>query len=83
MKTSWKLQDAKAKLSQLVEDALKIGPQIVTRRGKKTVVILSVEEYEKLTSKKPTLKAFLLNCPKMDDDFEFQRQKDYSRNIDF
>ena len=83
MKTSWKLQDAKAKLSQLVEDALKIGPQIVTRRGKKTVVILSVEEYEKLTSKKPTLKAFLLNCPKMDDDFEFQRQKDYSRSIDF
>jgi len=83
MKTSWKLQDAKAKFSQLVEDALKIGPQIVTRRGKKTVVILSVEEYEKLTSKKPTLKTFLLNCPKMDDDFEFQRQKDYSRSIEF
>jgi prevent-host-death family protein len=83
MKTSWKLQDAKAKFSQLVEDALNIGPQIVTRRGKKTVVILSVEEYEKLTSKKPTLKAFLLNCPKMDDDFEFQRQKDYSRSIEF
>jgi len=83
MKTSWKLQDAKAKFSQLVEDALKIGPQIVTRRGKKTVVILSVEKYEKLTSKKPTLKAFLLNCPKMDDDFEFQRQKDYPRSIEF
>lgn len=83
MKPTWKLQDAKAKFSQLVEDALKIGPQIVTRRGKQTVVILSVEEYEKLTSKKPTLKAFLLNCPKMDDDFEFQRQKDYSRSIEF
>jgi antitoxin Phd len=83
MKSSWKLQDAKAKFSQLVEDALKIGPQIVTRRGRETVVIISVKEYEKLISKKPTLKEFLLNCPKMDDDFEFQRQKDYSRSIEF
>ena len=50
MKTIWKLQDAKAKFSQVVEDALKIGPQFVTRRGHKAVVVVSVEEYEKLIS---------------------------------
>ncbi|MBU2644888.1 type II toxin-antitoxin system prevent-host-death family antitoxin [bacterium] len=83
MRTIWKLQDAKAKFSQIVEDALKIGPQFVTRRGQKAVVVVSVEEYEKLTSKKPTLKEFLLKCPKIDDDFEFERQKDYSRSIEF
>ena len=33
MNTSWKLQDAKAKFSQVVENALKVGPQYVTRRG--------------------------------------------------
>ncbi len=83
MKTSWKLQDAKAKFSRVVEDALKIGPQYVTRRGREAVVILSVKEYEKITSKKPTLKEFLLNCPKIDNDFEFKRQKDYSRDVEF
>jgi len=82
MNTSWKLQDAKAKFSQVVDDALKIGPQYVTRRGREAVVVLSVKEYEKITSKKPTLKEFLLNCPKMDNNFKFERQKDYSRDIE-
>ena len=82
MKTIWKLQDAKARFSQLVENALKIGPQFVTRRGKKAVVVLSTEEFEKLVSKKPSFKEFLLNCPKIDDDFEFERQKDYPRSIE-
>ena len=83
MNTSWKLQDAKAKFSQVVENALKMGPQYVTRRGREAVVVLSVEEYKKITTQKPTLKEFLLNCPKMDDDFEFERQKDYSRDVEF
>ncbi len=83
MKTQWKLQDAKAKFSQIVEAALSNGPQFVTRWGKEAVVIVSVKEYEKLISKKPTLKEFLLNCPKIDDNFEFERQKDYSRSIEF
>ncbi|MEA2102098.1 MAG: type II toxin-antitoxin system Phd/YefM family antitoxin [Thermodesulfobacteriota bacterium] len=82
MHTSWKIQDAKAKFSQVVESALKAGPQYVTRRGQETVVILSVKEYQKITSKKPSLKEFLLNCPKMDNDFEFERQRDYSRDIE-
>ncbi|MFP4310265.1 MAG: type II toxin-antitoxin system Phd/YefM family antitoxin, partial [Desulfococcaceae bacterium] len=68
METTWKLQDAKAKFSKIVDDALKLGPQLVTRRGKKAVVVLSVEEYEKLTSNKPSFKEFLLDCPKMEDD---------------
>ena len=83
MRTTWKLQDAKAKFSQIVEDALKIGPQFVTRRGQKAVVVVSVEEYEKLISKKPSFKEFLLSCPKIDNDFEFERQKDYSRSMEF
>ena len=83
MKTTWKLQDAKAKFSQIVENALKIGPQFVTRRGRDAVVVVSVEEYERLISQKPSFKEFLLNCPKLDDGFEFERQKDYPRSIEF
>ena len=79
---AWKLQDAKAKFSQLVESALRIGPQFVTRRGKKAVVVVSVAEYEKLRSKKESFREFLLTCPKMDDAFEIERLKDYPRSME-
>ena len=82
MSTTWKLQDAKAKFSKIVEDALKIGPQYVTRRGRNAVVVVSVDEYEDLISSKPSFKEFLLNCPKMGTDFEFERQKDFPRDIE-
>ncbi|MBN1878479.1 type II toxin-antitoxin system Phd/YefM family antitoxin [bacterium] len=82
MESTWKLQDAKAKFSQLVDDALKKGPQLVTRRGHDAVVVVSVDQYNQLLSPKPAFKEFLLNCPKIDDDIEFDRQKDCPRSIE-
>jgi prevent-host-death family protein len=82
MKTIWKLQDAKSQFSKLVKDALTMGPQFVTRRGDETVVVISVNEYEKLISQKPVFKDFLLSCPKMDKNFKIEQQKDYSRKIE-
>lgn len=82
MTTTWKLQDAKAKFSKIVDDALKIGPQFVTRRGIEAVVVLSVDEYKNLTSEKTSFKDFLLNCPKMETGFEFERQKDLPGDIE-
>jgi prevent-host-death family protein len=81
MKAIWKLQDAKSQFSQLVKDALTGGPQFITRRGDETVVVISIQEYEKLTSGKPGFKEFLLSCPKMDKSFKIERQKDYPRRI--
>lgn len=49
---NWQLQDAKNHLSKVVEKALTEGPQTVTRRGKRTAVVLSVEEYDRLTKDK-------------------------------
>ena len=82
MKAVWKLQDAKSQFSKVVEDALKSGPQFITRRGTKTVVVLSVSEYEELISNKLSFKEFLLSCPKIDEDFKIERQKDYPRDIE-
>jgi prevent-host-death family protein len=82
METIWKLQDAKSQFSKVVENALKSGPQYVTRRGTKAVVVLSVRDYEKLISDKPCFKDFLLNCPKMDEDFKIERPKDFPRNLE-
>ena len=83
MKNIWKLQDAKSQFSKLVEQALKKGPQYVTRRGVEAVVIISFKDYEALTSTKPSFKEILLSCPKMDENFEFTRQKDLPRGIEF
>ena len=80
--TTWKLQDAKRQFSKVVEDALHNGPQYVTRRGITTVVIVSVREYEALTSNKPSFKEFLLNCPKIDQHLDLERQHDYPRSLE-
>ena len=83
METTWKLQDAKARFSKVVDDALKKGPQFVTRRGKKAVVVVSAKEYEALTSNRPSFKDFLLGCPKIGKALDLERQKDRPRNIEF
>jgi prevent-host-death family protein len=58
---AWPVQDAKARFSELLETCLREGPQLVTRRGEKAVVVVPVEEWERLNGeKRPTLKELLL-----------------------
>jgi len=57
----WQVQDAKARFSELLDDALKKGPQVVTRRGVEAAVLVPIEEWRRLqTSARPSLKALLL-----------------------
>ncbi len=59
--SSWQVQDAKARFSELLDAAVKKGPQIVTRRGIKTAVLVPIEQWERLQkSALPTLKDWLL-----------------------
>ena len=51
----WKLEDAKARFSEVVRRAREAGPQRVTVRGHDAVVVISVEEFERLVP--PTPKA--------------------------
>jgi prevent-host-death family protein len=62
----WQLQEAKSKFSQIVNRALREGPQIVTRHGQEVVVVLSVEEYRKMIESRPTLLDLLLNAHAVD-----------------
>lgn len=48
----WKLEDAKARLSEVVRRAITQGPQLVTVRGKEAAVILSAKEFERLSPAK-------------------------------
>ena len=72
--TEWPLQDAKNRFSALVNAALAGEPQLVTRRGQPAVVVLAVDEYERLrlldNADAPTLGELLLEIPQDDQDFE-------------
>lgn len=47
----WKLEDAKARFSEVVRRAASSGPQLVTIRGKEAAVILAPEQYRRLLPK--------------------------------
>ena len=58
---SWPVQEAKAKFSEMLEDCLAKGPQIVTRRGERAAVLVSAVEWAAISeTRKPTLKEWLL-----------------------
>jgi antitoxin Phd len=57
----WQVQEAKARFSELLDATLKKGPQIVTRRGVETAVLVPIDEWKRLqTVARPTLKDVLL-----------------------
>ena len=78
---TWQLQEAKSKFSQLVEDAMHKEPQIVTKHGDKVVVVLSFEEYTKITKPKTDLVKFLRESPLAEVALEIKRNKDVPRDI--
>lgn len=72
MPTPWTLQDAKNKFSQVVEEARRGTPQMVTRRGKPAVVVISAETFETLSRGASETVAdfagFLLSMPTEDNE---------------
>ena len=84
MQHSWSMQDAKNKFSAVVDAAQSGEPQWVTRRGKPTAVVISVEQYQEqqrvMQAQLPGLKAELLAMPQ--DDGEFERADLALRDLD-
>jgi antitoxin Phd len=81
---SWQVQEAKTRLSELLERAEKEGPQMITKHGKAKAVVVSAEAYEKMQKQpaEPNLIDFLLNSGPKFDDFEIERDKSTGREID-
>ncbi len=63
MNQTWQIQDAKNKLSEVISRALTQGPQLITKHGEKTVVVVSYAEYEKLRKSQGKLSEFFQNSP--------------------
>jgi antitoxin Phd len=76
----WQVQEAKTRLSEVIEEANTKGPQIITRHGAERAVVLSIAEYRALTAHKPDLRAYLLGGPKVDS-FNVPRDRDTGRDV--
>lgn len=81
MDNIWQLQEAKSKFSQVVEQALAQGAQIITRRGRKAVVVLPYAEYERLTRGDGSLAQFLLASPLSGSELNIDREAGLPREI--
>ena len=75
----WQVQEAKARLSELVDRARSEGPQVIARHGKESAVVLSIEEYRRLLAERPDFNAWLLSAPKVN--LRIRRRKDRSRQL--
>lgn len=82
-KGRWKLEDAKARFSELVRRANSEGPQTVTVRGREAVVVLSADQYEKLrpaAAKRPSLLELLRSVDL--EGLDLTREPDYGRDVE-
>lgn len=81
-KGRWKLEDAKARFSELVRRANSEGPQTVTVRGREAAVVVSAEQYEKLRppEARPPLLDFLRSLDL--GGLDLTREPDYGRDME-
>jgi prevent-host-death family protein len=75
----WSVAEAKAHLSDVIEHARNEGPQEITRRGKRTAVVVSVEEWDRKTQRKGSLVEFLAASPLHGSGLEVKRVRDRPR----
>ena len=80
--STWTVAEAKAKFSELVEQARSQGPQTVTRRGRSAVVVVSAEEWERKTRRKGSLAEFFANSPLRSSGLQVVRPKGGARPVD-
>ena len=78
---SWQLQEAKSRLSQVVEHALREGPQTITLRGKPAVVVVAFEDFQKLTGPSTSLREFFRQSPLYGAELDLERSQDLSREV--
>ncbi|HEX8980424.1 MAG TPA: type II toxin-antitoxin system Phd/YefM family antitoxin [Parasulfuritortus sp.] len=78
---SWQLQDAKARLSEVVKSANTEGPQEITLRGQPAAVVLSAEDYARLTGKKTGLVEFLRKSPMRGIELGLERDTSLTREV--
>ncbi|MBT4814189.1 MAG: type II toxin-antitoxin system prevent-host-death family antitoxin [Lentisphaerae bacterium] len=77
--STWQLQEAKARFSELVNQALESGPQTVTRRGQEAVMVVAAADFRADAPSKP--RDFFRRGPYLDG-VALERDRSLPREVD-
>ena len=78
----WQLQEAKKEHNRVIQQARISGPQTITVQGKEAAVVLSAEDYQRLTEKKNSLVSFFQSSPWAEVEIDLTRSRETGRDIE-
>ena len=76
---AWPVQDAKARFSELLEASLANGPQVVTKRGVETAVLVPIDQWHRLLAQTRRDVKELLLAPEARVELPELRRRSYRR----
>jgi prevent-host-death family protein len=79
---TWTVAEAKAKLSEVIERAQSAGPQAITKNGRKAVVVVAAEEWERKTRRTGNLAEFFAASPLRGSQMKTRRMAGRLRKVD-
>jgi prevent-host-death family protein len=79
--SAWTVAEAKARFSEVVAQATKSGPQVITRRGEEVAVVVSTEEWHRKTRRVGGLADFFADSPLAGSELEVTRASDPPREV--
>ena len=79
---SWKVAEAKARFSELIDKALHEGAQEITRHGKRAVVVVAAKEWDRRATRQESLVEFLDRSPLRGSGLEIRRLRDRPRQVE-
>jgi prevent-host-death family protein len=79
---SWKVAEAKARFSELIDRALHEGAQEITRHGRRAVVVVSAKEWDRREARKESLVEFLNRSPLRGSRLDIQRAREPPRDVE-
>ncbi len=79
---SWSVASAKAHLSEVIDQALSDGPQMITRRDRPAVVVVSMQDWERRNRRAGSLADFFARSPLAGSGLVIERIRDAPREVD-
>jgi len=80
---SHNVKEAKNNLSNIIRLAEKGQPQVIRRHEREVAVVVSIEEWRKMTGEKQSLVELLRSSPFVGEEIDFSRPVDYPRGVSF
>ena len=82
MRNHWQIQEAKKHFNEVIEKAIHDGPQVITRHGVETVIIVSIQEYQLFSAPKTGLVEFFRSSPLCGVSLDLERNKETAREVE-